>query len=73
MDQRNHPRKNSSLNDCLDNSDNYIPHIFALITKAAESFKDQVTDKKSTNLIDRNRFKGSWEPVDQISQNVILL
>ena len=39
MDQRNHPRKNSSLNDCLDNSDNYIPHIFALITKAAESFK----------------------------------
>lgn len=44
MDQRNHPRKDSSLNDCLDNSDNYIPHIFHIVARFQNSLVGLATD-----------------------------
>ena len=51
MDQRNHLKKNSSLNDCLDNSDNYIPHIFDVVARFRNSLVGLATDSEKAFLM----------------------
>lgn len=66
MDQRNHPRKNSSLNDCLENGDNYILHIFDILARFRDSLVGLTTDIEEAFLMvsikeeDRNMVRFLW-------------